>query len=170
MKNIVLIGFMGTGKTAVARMLAKSLGYPFVDTDERIEYATGLKLSEVWKKYGERRFRSEEELVFKKLAGSESQIIAVGGGAELNSNLFTYLGEDNFVVLLESTPDIIYQRLSRKNTRSMLGKKVTAETVAGLLAEKTPVYVQNAHMRVNTAEHSLEEIAEQIVAAYKKEN
>ncbi len=168
MKNIILIGFMGTGKTAVARMLAKSLGYPFVDTDERIEYATGLKLSEVWKKYGERRFRSEEELVFKKLAGSENQIIAVGGGADLNANLFTYLGEDNFVVLLESTPDIIYQRLSRKNTRSMLGKKVTAETVANLLAEKTPVYAQNAHMRVNTAEHTLEEITEQIIQGYNQ--
>lgn len=168
MKNIVLIGFMGTGKTAVARMLAKALGYPFVDTDERIEYATGLKLVDVWKKYGERRFRSEEELVFKKLGSSENQIIAVGGGADLNLKLFTYLGEDNFVVLLESTPDIIYQRLSRKNTRSMLGKKVTVETVANLLAEKKDAYEKIAHMKVNTAEHSLEEIAEQIITEYEK--
>ena len=168
MKNIVLIGFMGTGKTAVARMLAKTLGYHLVDTDERIEYATGMKLADVWKKYGQLRFRSEEELVFKKLQGGEQQVIAVGGGMELNPKLFTYLGEDNFVVLLESTPEIIYQRLSRKNTRSMLGKKVTAETVANLLAEKMPSYEQNAHMKVNTAEHSLEEISEQIVGEYKK--
>ncbi len=168
MKNIVLIGFMGTGKTAVARILARALGYHLVDTDERIEYATGLKLVEVWKKYGERRFRSEEELVFKKLQGGAQQVIAVGGGVDLNPNLFTYLGEDNFVVLLESTPDIIYQRLSRKNTRSMLGKKVTEETVAGLLAEKMPSYEKAAHMRVNTAEHSLEEITEQIITEYEK--
>lgn len=170
MKNIVLIGFMGTGKTAVARMLAKSLGYHLVDTDERIEYATGMKLVDVWKKYGERRFRSEEELVFKKLQDGKGQVIAVGGGVDLNPNLFTYLGKDSFVVLLESTPDIIYQRLSRKNTRSMLGKKVTIETVANILAEKMPVYVEAAHMRVNTAEHSLEEITDQIIQEYKKIN
>lgn len=170
MKNIVLIGFMGTGKTAVARMLAKALGYHLVDTDERIEYATGLKLVDVWKKYGQRRFRSEEELVFKKLQGGEQQVIAVGGGVDLNPNIFTYLGKDNFVVLLESTPDIIYQRLARKNTRSMLGKKVTAETVANLLTEKMPSYEKVAHMKVNTAEHSLEEITEQIIQEYKKAN
>lgn len=170
MKNIVLIGFMGTGKTAVARMLAKALGYNFVDTDERIEYATDLKLVDVWKKYGECRFRSEEDLVLKKLQGVENQVIAVGGGVDLNPNVFTYLGEDNFVVLLESTPEIIYQRLSRKNTRCMLGKKVTQETVANILQEKNAEYRKPAHMVVNTAEQSLEEIVEKIITAYQKEN
>lgn len=168
MRNIILIGFMGTGKTAVARMVAKRLDYDLTDTDERIEYATGLKLFEVWQKYGERRFRSEEELVLKKLQGSERQVIAVGGGVELNPHLSVYLEEGDFVVLLESTPEIIYQRLSRKNTRSLLGKKVTVETVSGLLAEKRAGYERLAHLTVNTAEHSIEEIADCIIEAYQK--
>lgn len=167
MRNIVLIGFMGTGKTAVARMLAKALGYNFVDTDERIEYATGLRMVDVWKKYGERRFRSEEELVFKKLQHTENQVIAVGGGIDLNPNLFTYLGENNLVVLLESTPEIIYHRLARKNTRCMLGKKVTVETVKTAIAEREESYRKYANICIDTSQYGLDEIVSQIVKVYK---
>ena len=149
MRNIILIGFMGTGKTAVARMLAKHLGYHFVDTDERIEYATGLKMVDVWKKYGEKRFRSEEELIFKKLQQNENQVIAVGGGIDLHPKLFHYFGEDTMIVLLESTPEIIYQRLSRKNTRCMLGKKVTVDTVKKALAERADDYHKHADLGNN---------------------
>jgi shikimate kinase len=78
--NIILIGFMGTGKTAIGKRLAQALGRPFIDTDKEIEKVTGMSIAQIFNKHGEIRFRSEEKIAIKKACASRSAVIATGGG------------------------------------------------------------------------------------------
>jgi len=84
MPNVVLIGFMGTGKSAIGRVVARILNYQFVDTDQMVEEVTGLTINQIFRKYGEIRFRSEEALAINKLMGKDRMVIATGGGMTLN--------------------------------------------------------------------------------------
>ena len=110
MDNIVLIGFMGTGKTAVGRNLARLLDYKFVDTDEQVEIATGLPVAQVCRKYGQIRFRSEEALVVKKFCRQKGQIIATGGDLILHADNLQLLKENGYLVLLQVEPEVVYKK------------------------------------------------------------
>ncbi|HQE24133.1 MAG TPA: shikimate kinase, partial [Syntrophomonadaceae bacterium] len=83
-KNIILTGFMGTGKSSVGTRLAERLNREFVDMDREIERLTGMTISQLFRRYGEVRFRSEEKLMAKKLAGQSDLVIATGGGIVLD--------------------------------------------------------------------------------------
>lgn len=85
-KNIILIGFMGSGKTVVGRAISRLIDYEFVDTDNEIEKVTGLAIAQIFKKYGKLRFHSEEELAYKKLLNREGLVIATGGNINPQGN------------------------------------------------------------------------------------
>ena len=101
--NIILIGFMGTGKTAVGKRLAAILGKSFYDTDQEVEAVTGMTISQLFNKYGEVRFRSEENLAIQRLMKKDNCIIATGGGIILNQQNIDFLAEKGVVICL--TPD-----------------------------------------------------------------
>ena len=96
--NIVLIGFMGTGKSTVGKRLAKSLGWEFIDTDVAIEELTGLSVADLFRLHGETRFRSEEALLVKRLSEQKGYIIATGGGTVLNPENWRYLAQHGVLV------------------------------------------------------------------------
>ncbi|MHB8157378.1 MAG: shikimate kinase, partial [Desulfocucumaceae bacterium] len=120
MKNIVLIGFMATGKTVVGRVLAQRLGRQFLDIDEEIERVTGKTISEIFSRHGMIRFRSEESLIISKLSQRESLVIATGGGAVLNPENVTALKKNGVLVLIKATPEIIFKRVKQGKTRPLL--------------------------------------------------
>jgi len=111
-KNIVLIGFMGTGKTVVGRRLAEILGREFVDTDDEIERALGKPVARIFAENGERRFRAEEAAVCRRLAGRRGLIIATGGGIVLNPENVRCLRENGILIALAASPEEIYRRLA----------------------------------------------------------
>lgn len=167
-ENIILIGFMGSGKTVVGRALSRQLSYEFYDTDEKIEEVTGLTIAQIFKKYGERRFRSEEELVIKKLAQKDGQVIATGGSLVLDQHNLDILREGGFFVLLKAEPEIIYQRLCRKNNRPQLGKKPTLEKVKEMIAEREAEYEKLADFSLNTSSFTVEEAASRIANSFRR--
>ncbi|MGI5892592.1 MAG: shikimate kinase [Bacillota bacterium] len=169
-KNIVLIGFMGSGKTVIGRAVSRLTDYEFVDTDGEIEKVTGLTINQIFKKYGQRRFRSEEELVLKKLLNRESLVIAAGGNIDLESDNLELLKESGFFVLLEANPEVLYQRLCRKNTRPLIGKRPTMDRINELLNERREHYEELADFRLDTSEVSVEEAAEMIVKNFEHLN
>lgn len=121
--KIVLIGFMGSGKTVVGRNLSRLLEWDFIDTDEEIERITGCTILQLFKKYGELRFRSEEELILKKLVKRDKLVLATGGSMDLENHNLELLKKDGYFVLLQADLDILQQRLSRKNSRPLFGQK-----------------------------------------------
>lgn len=169
-KNIVLIGFMGSGKTVIGRAISRLTDYDFIDTDGEIENVTGLSIDQIFKKYGARRFKSEEELILKKLLPRENLIIATGGNIDLDSDNLELLKDSGFFVLLEADPQILQQRLSRKHNRPLLGKKPTMEKINQLLAEKGNHYEKLADFRLDTSCIMVEEAAQIIINEFAERN
>jgi len=172
MQNVVLIGFMGTGKTAVGRIVARMLNYHFVDTDEMVEEATGLTINQIFRKHGEIRFRSEEALVVKKLKGKKNLVIATGGGVALSEENVKILREEGIIVLLTADPAVILERVSRRNTRRntrpFLAKGKTIETINELIRERREIYENFADLTVDTSGSSMEDTAARIVKMIRK--
>lgn len=122
-KNIVLIGFMGTGKTSIGRRLAAYLKREFIDTDHEIEKVTGLTIARIFKKHGIIRFRSEETLVIQKLADRSNLVVSTGGGAVLKQDNIDLLKKNGILIGLSAAPEIIYQRVKKNSNRPLLKRR-----------------------------------------------
>lgn len=168
MQNVVLIGFMGTGKSAIGRSVAKILNYQFVDTDQMVEEVTGLTINKIFRKFGEIRFRSEEALVINKLVGKENLVIATGGGMVLNEQNVEKLKKLGVLVLLTAKPEVILERVSRKNTRPLLAKGKTLDSIKSLIAEREESYHRSADITIDTSGRDIEESAQLIVKLVKE--
>lgn len=170
-ENLVLIGFMGSGKTVIGRQAARLLDYQFVDTDEQIQQVTGMTLAALFKKHGEIRFRSEEELVAKKLASRRGLVIASGGSLMPEKEPLTLLKEHGWFVLLQAAPDVILERISRKTSRGnrpLISGKPNLEQVRELLQLREQQYLEMADFNINTTEIGVEEAAAKIAEEYRR--
>ncbi len=168
MKNIVLIGFMGTGKSAVGRRLAARLGREFVDTDEEIERVTGKTIPQIFAREGEIRFRSEEALVVKKVAARENLVVATGGGVVLNPENVRALQQNGVLIGLVADPGVIYRRVKRKRNRPLLnGPGDILTRIKELLAARADAYAV-AEFTVDTGRHTIDEAVEMIIAYLKE--
>lgn len=162
MKNIVLIGFMGTGKTAVGRRLAYRLRRAFIDTDAEIEAVTGKTVSQIFARDGAVRFRSEEALLVKKLAVREDLVISTGGGLALNPENVRLLKEKGILIALTASPEVVHSRLFRKKNRPLLLKGDLRQRIEQLLEERADAYGV-ADFFVDTGVGSIDEAVEQIL-------
>ncbi|MDP3051305.1 MAG: shikimate kinase [Eubacteriales bacterium] len=140
MKNIILIGFMGTGKTVVGRRLARILKRDFVDTDAEIERATGKSIRQLFAEEGEARFRSEESILCAKLARQEGLVIATGGGIVLNPQNVDRLREAGILIGLSADPEVILQRVGLRGNRPLLRGGNNLERIKELLRERAGAY------------------------------
>ena len=118
--NIVLIGFMGTGKSAVGRRLARELKMDYMDIDQEIETLVGMKIKDIFRRFGETRFRSEETLMVKKAAQCENTVISSGGGVVLKEENVAALKETGILVELYADPGIILERVSKNSNRPLV--------------------------------------------------
>lgn len=164
MKNIVLIGFMATGKTTVGRRLAARLGLDFIDTDAEVERVTGKTVQEIFSRYGVLRFRSEESLVIKKLAGEGGRVIATGGGAVLNPENIAALRQNSVIIRVNAAMEVIVRRVERKRTRPLLNQGDVRKTVEKLMGERDDLYRRAADYTVDTGTLNKEEAVEQIIS------
>ena len=168
-KNIVLIGFMGTGKSTVASRLAARLNRKFVDMDREIERVVGMTVSDIFKRYGEIRFRSEEKLIAQKLARESGLVIATGGGVVLEQVNIDTLSQNGIIIYLEATPQEILERVNRKKgTRPLIKKNAQLQDIEEMLKAREGFYAQ-ADYRVNTSDKSPEQITNEIMGILMSE-
>ncbi len=114
--NIILIGFMGSGKSTIGKVLSEKMERPFLDTDEVISKNVGLSISEIFKKYGEKFFREEErKLIFEMLHNIEDSIISTGGGMPCYLDNGKLLREIGIVAYLKAPFDLILKRINSEN-------------------------------------------------------
>ncbi|NLB88020.1 MAG: shikimate kinase [Syntrophomonadaceae bacterium] len=166
-KNIVLIGFMGTGKSTVGLKLAEKLGMKFVDMDKEIEKITGMSISTLFKRHGEIRFRSEERLMAKKLSNQKGLVIATGGGIVLQQENIDALRENGILICLDAEPKDIFERVIRKRaSRPLLKKNLQVKDIEEMLKEREPFY-NCADFRVNTSGRDLDVIVNDIIKYIK---
>lgn len=162
-KNIVLIGFMGTGKSSVGVRLAQKLKKQFVDMDQQIEQITRLSINEIFKRHGETRFRSEEKLLAGKLARQSNLVIATGGGAVLDQDNIEALRPNGVIVCLQASAQEIFERVNRrKGTRPLLKKNMRLEDIEEMLKSREKYYAQ-ADYQVSTSGKSTEQVSSEII-------
>ena len=166
--NIILIGFMGTGKTAVGKRLAALLNKSFYDTDQEIESVTGLSVTELFNKYGEVRFRSEENLAVSRLAKMENSVIATGGGVVLDNSNMELLAENGIIICLTAKPEIIYDRVKRRNNRPLLKKGDMYKTILELMEQRGELY-KCADFYIDTSNLDFQEIIDKIMEFIKQQ-
>lgn len=163
MNQIILIGFMGAGKTTIGKALAKSLNREFADTDERIEADTGRKIPDIFEKEGEPYFRRLETETLQKLEKEGiPRVIAVGGGLPMQSENGPILNRMGTVVFLEADTDTLEARLRGDTSRPKLQGGELRERILTLMREREETYRQVAHLSVRTDHRSVDEVTEEI--------
>jgi shikimate kinase len=166
-KNIVLIGFMGTGKSAVGKILARRLKRSWVDVDQEIEEAENRKISEIFEKYGEIHFRLLEKKAIQKVASGTNLVITTGGGAVLDAENRLALKKNGLVITLSASAETIFQRVRQSRHRPLLkGDLLTG--IRRLLAERDPFYRQSDYT-FSTDGKTAAQVAEIIEALLEKE-
>jgi shikimate kinase len=165
--NIALIGFMGTGKTSVGRLVAETLRFDFLDTDELIQTRTGRTISDLFAKDGEPAFRALERQVVDELADRKNTVIATGGGLPTHAEHLQKLKTYALTVCLWAAPEKIWERVRHQSHRPLLLRGDDPQkTIRELLASRTPFY-QQADVLMNTDQRSAREVAQQIAVQYK---
>ena len=159
--NIVLVGFMGTGKTAVARALTKSVGMKYISTDEVIEDGERRSINEIFKKSGEPHFRRVEKEVVKKVSELDRFVIDAGGGIVLDKENMENLKRNGKVICLMATPKVILERTKRYRHRPLLNVANPQAKVEELLKFRAPFYAQ-ADFSIDTTSLSIEQVVEEI--------
>ena len=171
-KNLVLIGFMGAGKTSVGKELAELLGCALYDTDQETERRAGMTISDIFRFQGEESFRKMETDTLRVLLDQAGQnggytVISAGGGLALREENQRLLREHAVCIYLKTSPEQVLLRLQGDTTRPLLQGGNVREKVEGLLAARGPVYEKAADITANTDGRTPGEIAREIAAFAK---
>lgn len=161
MDNIILIGFMGCGKTTVGQQLAKRLKYDFLDTDKQIEHINGQPVSKIFETAGEAFFRKLETETVKELIGRlHHTVVSVGGGLPVTSGNAKLLKELGTVVYLETPREVLEARLLNDTTRPLLAGKDGLKNMSLLYDKRLPFYKAAADIRLETEGKSISEVVD----------
>ena len=163
--NLVLIGFMGSGKSSIGRILATKLGFHLVDTDALIVQEAGMPITEIFAWQGEEGFRDFEA---KALAGlvdrsTHGLVIATGGGIVTREENLPLLHRLGFVVELTASEEVIFERVSRNKARPLLHTPNPRETVSKLLAHRAPMYAAAADFSIDSTVKTHTQVADELI-------
>ena len=167
--NIVLVGFMGTGKSEVGRRLGLRLARVFIDTDAVIEREMKTSITQLFEEKGENYFRQQERRVISQVCQGREQVIATGGGAIVDPLNARQLKDNGFIVCLRATPEVIYERVRHNTDRPLLygqdHEHDPLTKIRTLLETRAEAYGQ-ADVTIDTSQRSVDEVVEAVIAAY----
>ena len=161
--NIVLIGFLGTGKSTIARELAKTRQMNIVEMDEEIVRRRGKSIADIFKEEGEEYFRDLETALLKELQTKENQVISCGGGAVLREENVRVMKKNGCVVLLTALPQTIYERVKNNTDRPILQGNMNVEYIASLMEKRREKYEKTADIVIATDGKNVSQICEEML-------
>lgn len=161
-RNIVLVGFMGVGKSVVANKLAIKLKRKLVSTDKLIEQKAKKTIPEIFRESGESYFRQLEQSVISEISGENSLIIDCGGGVVLNQKNIDLLKKNGIFFYLAASPEVIYERAMKEPGRPLLKVDDPRAKINELLKERTPRYQQSDHT-IDTSHHNVDQTVSEIL-------
>jgi shikimate kinase len=161
-RNLALIGFMGTGKSSVGRMVADCLHFTFLDTDHVIEARAGKPIKEIFAQDGEPAFRDWEARIVEELTHRRKTVISTGGGLPTRETNLNSLKGHALVICLWASPEAIYERVRDHSHRPLLNNTDPLAKIRELLAVREAHYRQ-ADVLVNTEMRSIREVAMQVL-------
>ena len=165
--NIVLVGFMGTGKTSVGRRLSTQLRMPYVDTDDIIERDSGRRISDIFSEDGETAFRALESEAVRKVSRLYNHVISTGGGVVLKEANMVELKRNGIVFCLTATAEEIYERVRHQTHRPLLQTPDALAKIRSMLEERHPYYAESDYM-IWTTGRSFGDIVSHIKQVFMK--
>lgn len=168
--NVILIGFMGSGKTTIGIRLAERLSYQFCDTDQMLESKAGDTINHIFNVHGEEYFRNMETQLLRTISSDlKKSVLSTGGGLPLREQNTKLLKEIGYVVFLKATKETTLNRLMGDTTRPLLNGDELEQKVERLLKIRTPIYEDAAHKIIATDDRSVDDIVNLIMEAYLKQ-
>lgn len=168
--NVILIGFMGSGKTSVGKLLAKRLSYQFLDSDQLIESRAGDSINQIFSRNGEEYFRNMETELLKDISSDMKQtVLSTGGGLPLRDQNSRILKEMGYVVFLKASKETTLKRLKGDSSRPLLNGDELEQKVERMMKSRTPIYESTAHKIIATDGRTIDEVADFIMEAYMKQ-
>ena len=166
-KNLVLLGMMGVGKTTLGKIVAKKTGLKFIDTDTNIEKNCLMKISEIFKKKGEKFFRLEENKEVLKSLKKSNSVIALGGGAFMDKTIRDSILKNAVSIWLDADLKDLNKRIKWSNKRPLLNEENNQKKINKLYDERKNIY-KLANHKINCDNQSKESITKKIITFYEK--
>ena len=167
-KNLVLVGFMGSGKSCIGRKTARALDFQFVDTDELIERRMGKTVSDIFARYGETFFRDLEKHVMREFAGRSRLVIATGGGSVLADENWGSWRRNGIIILLHVDAETAHQRTRHHAHRPLLQGTDALVRIKTLLAQRANRYTK-ADSAVDTVGRTCDEVVDLVLKKYEEQ-
>jgi len=166
-KNLVLVGMMGVGKTTLGKIVSKMTDLKFIDTDANIEKNCLMKISEIFKRKGEKFFRLQEKKEVLKLLKESNSVIALGGGAFIDKTVRDNILKNAISIWLDTNLNDLNKRTKWNNKRPLLNKENSQKEINKLYENRKGIY-KSANYRINCGNLSKKNIAKKIITLYEK--
>ena len=163
-KNLVLIGFMGCGKSSVAAALGRHCQMEVVEMDQMIAGQQGLSIPEIFERYGEEYFRDLETQLLIDMQNRSNAVISCGGGVALRERNVTEMKKNGRVVLLTASPETIYERVKDSDERPILNGNKNVEFIADMMEKRREKYEAAADVVIQTDDKTILQISEELIS------
>ena len=167
--NLFLIGFMGTGKSALASCLHRQYHMELVEMDEKIAEQEGMSIPEIFEQKGEPYFRDAETALLRALGTKKGAVVSCGGGVPLRECNVEAMRQSGKIVLLTASPKTVKKRVSGNRNRPLLRNRESVESIRELMEERRPRYEQAADLVIATDGKTVEEICGELIRRLQDE-
>ncbi|NTU76284.1 MAG: shikimate kinase [Alphaproteobacteria bacterium] len=163
-KTLVIVGMPGAGKSSIGRRLASRLGWAFIDSDQEVEAAAGMKISQIFETLGEQAFRQGERQVIARLLERSPHVLATGGGAFMSEETRALIRDRALSIWLKAELPVLLERTSRRDDRPLLKKNAPKTVLQELLAVREPIYA-TADIVVTSDPRPVDETVDKVLTA-----
>jgi shikimate kinase len=163
-RNLVLVGLMGAGKSAIGKLVASELGIPFIDSDHEIERVSRMTIPELFEKYGEPEFRKLENRVIKRLLRTGPRVLSTGGGAFINGDTRASIKSGGVSLWLDADLETLWERVIKRDNRPLLKTENPKQTLENLMMARYPVYAE-AELAVKSRDVKKDVVAAEVISA-----
>jgi shikimate kinase len=163
-RNLVLVGLMGAGKSAIGKLVASELGIPFIDSDHEIERVSRMTIPELFDKYGEPEFRKLENRVIKRLLRSGPRVLSTGGGAFMNGDTRASIQSAGLSLWLDADLETLWERVIKRDNRPLLKTENPKQTLENLMIARYPTYALS-DLAVKSRDVKKDIVAAEVIAA-----
>lgn len=166
--NVYLIGFMGCGKTTVAREFCQLFSMEMMEMDEELEKQAGMSIPDIFEHHGEGYFRDMETSLIKELGERDNMVVSCGGGTPLRKENVEAMKQGGTIALLTASPETIYERVKDSSNRPVIEGNKTPSYIAELMHQRRPAYESAADLTIETDGKTVSEICRELAAYLEK--
>ena len=162
-RNLFLVGFMGCGKSTMARILSEKTGAELIEMDETIEKEAGMSINEIFEKHGEPYFRDLESQLVERIMKKGGAVVSCGGGAILREENVSNMKKNGKIVYFSATPETIFKRVRHSTNRPLLNGNMNVEYISALMGKRLPLYEKAADITIVVDEKNKQEVVAELM-------